>query len=545
MNQQELVKSMGLVVLEPSNQPRFLGTSSGVTLAKIVMASMQCHILPTPPSPTVELGSEPVYSRQSSLPPRRAAAQIIDAYFEYRTPHYPIVDRTEVGMAIEQAYGRARSTLVHDGEMDQSLFICFMVFGIGLCGMLNAAGERPPESEGCFNSALQYLDTVLSYSKSDLDTLRTILLLAQYISLMPSRGSLWRLTGHALRVAIDIGLHWETDAILGLDPTLLNRRRRLFWAAYQFDRLLAITLGRPFGVVDPSTSVGFPNPYEERHPIAAADVHFQKIANHVAALAKLESEIKHVLYHQLRENSIAYPRPNYSIWLQSIQPRLQEWQATVPAPTSSSPRSIYSCDSWWSAVYNNALLLLHRPNPLVPQPSVESLRICFESSTRLIRDVKALQREHRIDILWVWTHRLFIAGLTLMYSIWNSEEIKAAYPVDEIVNTIHCGASTLSAITERFPGANGCRDAFETLASATMKRLLSPQNPVTLGPDLETLQHNFPSAPWTQNLQPENSIEDVFSMLSNETFSFSEMLGSNAQWAAEFVGLDQDISFEW
>jgi len=61
-----------------------------------------------------------------------------------------------------------------------------------------------------------------------------------------------------------------------------------------------------------------------------------------------------------------------------------------------------------------------------------------------------------------------------MYSIWKSDEIRTAFPIDKIIRAIQCGSPTLSAISERLKGASGCRDAFETLTSVMMKKLLSP-----------------------------------------------------------------------
>ena len=140
---------------------------------------------------------------------------------------------------------------------------------------------------------------MITYSKSDIETLRTILLLTQFVALCPSRGSLWHLTGTALRLCIDIGLHWETEEqAVGMDPDLLNERRRLWYSTYQFDRILCITLGRPFGIIDESARVPLPNPWTASLDSINAksnnfDVHSQRAHNHMFDLSKLESEIKH------------------------------------------------------------------------------------------------------------------------------------------------------------------------------------------------------------------------------------------------------------
>lgn len=96
---QNLVKSVRNVVVEPSRQPRFLGQSSGITLARMVMAAVRSDAStsppffeqrqPDPPSTTV--------AAEASLPPRHAANHLVEVYFQYRTPHLPIVQRSRVG----------------------------------------------------------------------------------------------------------------------------------------------------------------------------------------------------------------------------------------------------------------------------------------------------------------------------------------------------------------------------------------------------------------------------------------------------------------
>ena len=67
------------------------------------------------------------------------------------------------------------------------------------------------------------------------------------------------LAGTALRLCIDIGLHWESEEqALHMDPRVLYDRRCLWYSTYHLDRALCITLGRPFGIIDESTSVQLP-----------------------------------------------------------------------------------------------------------------------------------------------------------------------------------------------------------------------------------------------------------------------------------------------
>ncbi|KAI0836405.1 fungal-specific transcription factor domain-containing protein [Hypoxylon sp. FL0890] len=542
---QEVVKSMGLVMLESNSQPRFMGTSSGVTFAKMVLACVKADItIPMPssaPRSSLRITASQPSNVSSSLPPRHAAQHISDVYFRYRTPHVPVLTRSKVNEVLERVYGVFESHQHSLSEVeDRDLFIAYIVFAVGLCGLPSAGGSRPPQSEGCFNSALRCVDKLLSYSPSDLETLTAVLLLAQYIALNPSKGSLWQLTGIALRLCVDLGLHWETEAVLSMPQAVLDERRRLFWATYRFDRILVINLGRPFGIADQSINSGFPDPYSPQN-IGTTDTHNQRMANHIISLYKLESEIKHVLYHQLQGGTLAYPRANYSLWFRDVQPRLYAWKDEIPDISKADTDSIYSQQSWWDARWLNAILLLHRPNPLVPHPTTESLQTCFDAACQLIKAIKSLQRDGRISVIWQWVHSLFLAGLTMIFCLWESPDVREKARVLDIMTAAQDCASTLTALAERFPDASGCRDAFETLSAATLKWLVARDQgncQPMLGNEISALKQHMPfsTTAWRT--------DEPTSIFPDEPFEFAEYLIAASQWPTSNVDIGAPFSLQ-
>jgi cell division septum initiation protein DivIVA len=542
---QDLVTSVKNVVVEPSQQPRFLGQSSGISFAKMVMAAINVDDLLPPLVPEQQPFREISVSTpaNASLPPRPVADHLVDVYFQYRTPHLPILDRSQVGKAIDSAYrslGRSQESVE---VPKRDMFMAYMVFAIALVDVQHTSGGRPGQSEGCFRSALGWVEKILTYSKSDLETLRIVLLLAQFVALSPSRGSLWHLTGFALRLCIDVGLHWENELqCLNMDPDVLDDRRRLWHCTYHFDRLLCITLGRPFGILDESTRVQIPNPWTGsrqglgRQQPSDFDIHTQRAHNHLFTLARLESEIKHVQHSQVWALKLAYPRPNWTAWLQDIQPRLQEWYATVPEPSKAHPSSIFAFQAYWEVIYYNAILLLYRPQSGTLYQSTEELSICFNASSRVIAGLKVLQREGRVEMLWKSVHHLFMAGLGVIYGLWHSKEIRDQNPVGTSISTLHSCASTLAAMSETFQGAAGCRNAFDTLSSATIDWLVTRDIEEVQQTRLEFENH---VRELTNQLQlsregPTASIhhraDNMSAMLSTDNVDLSELLNTAAQW---------------
>ncbi|TVY84565.1 Positive regulator of purine utilization [Lachnellula suecica] len=551
---QDLVTTVRNVVVERSKQPRFLGASSGITLAKMVMASIRTDVLPQShlfstqssdnhSSSTSAPTTASTAAAESSLPPRHAADHLVEVYFQYRTPHLPIVERSRVEEALESAYLSINGAQSINRSVEKDIFTTYMILAIALCNVPNPSGGtgRVLQSEGCFRSAICWIEKVITYSKSDLETLRAVLLLAQFVSMCPWQGSLWHLSGIALRICIDMGLQWETEKqTFDTNAEMLYERRRLWYSAYHFDRVLCITLGRPFGIIDESTRVPLPNPWAiTRLPFSQEtnnfDIHHQRAHNHLFAMAKLESEIKHVQHSQTWSLKIAYPKPNFAIWVQDIQPRLQEWYSTIPDIGKAHPLSIFANQAYWDTIYNNAVLLLHRPTSGIQYSSTEAISISHEAACKLIASIKILQREGKLDVLWKSVHHLFMAGLTVIYGLWQSKEIRDRNPVSASISTLQSCSSSLFAMSETFHGAAGCRDVFDTLSSVTVDWLVTNdaekvrQNRVEFEKQVEDL---------LQQLQPsrggmftnDDSVNDMSTMLSTDNFAFGEMLNSAAQW---------------
>ena len=516
-----------------------MGQSGGITLARLVISAIRVDALPSPllTEPRSYNPASSSTTVEASLPPRHAADHLVEVYFQYHTPHLPVVDRTRAEEAIESAYQAMSGQKLPDRAVETDIFISFMVLAIALCDVANPSGGRPSQSEGCFRSAMSWYEKVVASSKSDTETLRTILLLAQFIALCPARGSLWHLTGIALRLCIDIGLHWETeDHAASLEPAVLYDRRRLWYSTYQFDRLLCITLGRPFGIIDESMRVALPNPWAIDRGTSMSgsidlDIHSQRAHNHLFTLSKLQSEIKHVQHSQTWAPNTAYPKPNYAAWLQDIKPRLEEWYATIPQTDRAHPSSIFAYQAYWDYIYHNTIILMYRPNSIGLQTSPETTVLSFHASCKLIQSIKSLQRDGKIDILWKASHDLFMAGLGVIYSLWQSREVRERNSTGSSISVLQSCASTLSALAEGFPGVSGCRDAFDTLSSATVDWLVD-QNAMEQHHGRRNFEKQAEDI--LQQLQPRGANQsvgmDIPGVLSADSFLFSEMLSSAAQW---------------
>ncbi|KAK4903096.1 hypothetical protein LTR27_000024 [Elasticomyces elasticus] len=144
-----------------------------------------------------------------------------------------------------------------------------------------------------------------------------------------------------------------------------------------------------------------------------------------------------------------------------------------------------------------------------------------------------------------------MAGLGVIYILWQSKEIRSQRSMSSSISALHTCASTLSALSESFAGAAGCRDAFETLSTATVDWLLTydaeqeRQNRLVLEKQVEDLLQQLRPAREGRVIHDVDSNVDHMShmLLSGDNFAFSEMLSSTAQWPDPqnmgFGGMDE------
>lgn len=438
-----------------------MGTSSGITLAKLVMAAIE---IPATINAVDTLGevenlidpTSSIMTAPAALPLRRAADRTVEIYFEHRSPYFTFMSRQDARESLEHVYrvepGTRPTIQTKNGR---HMFVVYMILAVGLASGSKVPNSSTKQSEGCFNSAMKHVDAVFAYSKSDLETLRCVLLLAQYITLFPSKGSLWHIAGVALRLCIDLGLHWEGTSIVRENPQFVDARRRLWWTTYKLDRLLCITLGRPFGIVDQSVNVALPLLTVDEPRSSSITGEFdplcpqKRVSNHLTKIYQLESEIKHVLYHQFKSSSLAFVRPNYELWFPDISKRLEQWYDDIPCTRHTERQGGYQKYSWWMAFYNNALLLLHRPSPIIPQPTTNSLRICVKAAHDQIFSIREIYRDNNIDMAWIWVHRLFLAGITSTYCLWQSPEVRQEIRFEDLIETSQACSSVLSVCSLR------------------------------------------------------------------------------------------------
>lgn len=494
----KLVSNIGSVSVQGASDSRYLGSTSGISFARVVFAAVKSSVSGTnsdksgvrpsrPPNPGKAGGggtsmrdsffglhTKPTI-KQAPFPNKDIGKRLVDFYFEHANPQIPILHRPEFMKMFELAYADGDARV----RTPRELYMLNIVFAIGAGiflgdsdkdrdGKENKKDDRKRSGPGkqCqpeeyHASAIVHLESCLSSPHSieradgfggGLEELQSVLLLAGFALLRPVAPGLWYIIGVAVRLAVDLGLHYEDgkDIEIGLEDTKLEAanpeeaevarmqrertlrergrrewvrdfRRRLWWCTYSFDRLVSTCVGRPFGITDQVITTEFPSLLDDKYITPAgflrpsggdAEPSYKHAAYHYIRLRLLQSEILQVLQHQQAQLARAgganqrnqymhttLPSPfmskfeNFRAWRMDIDKRLWQWKSS--APTKLQTGVAFSIEflelNYWQCV-----IMLYRQSLSVPPMFEGEFNTSEEVESPSMRNVELREDEERV-----------------------------------------------------------------------------------------------------------------------------------------------------
>lgn len=488
----KLVSNIGSVSVQGASDSRYLGSTSGISFARVVFAAVKSSVSgansersgirpsrpPVPKAPAAGgtsmrdsffgLHTKPTI-KQAPFPDKEVGRRLVDFYFEHANPQIPILHRGEFMRMFELAYADGEARV----RTPRELYMLNIVFAIGSGIFLGDAVDEEKKSEKerkkgvagrqCqpeeyHASAIVHLESCLSSPSSidrvdgfggGLEELQAVLLLAGFALLRPVAPGLWYIIGVAVRLAVDLGLHYEDgkDIDIGLEADDLKRedndnarmqrersarergrrewvrdfRRRLWWCTYSFDRLVSTCVGRPFGITDQVVTTEFPSLLDDKYitpagfqePVGGAtEPSYKHAAYHYFRLRLLQSEILQVLQHQQAQMARAgganqrnpymhttLPSPflskfdSFRSWRIDIDKRLWEWKSS--APTKRETGVAFSVEflelNYWQCV-----IMLYRQSLSVPPMFEGEYNTSDEVQSPSVHSVELREDEERV-----------------------------------------------------------------------------------------------------------------------------------------------------
>ncbi|KAI4145059.1 MAG: hypothetical protein LQ340_006440 [Diploschistes diacapsis] len=415
----KLVSNVGMVSVQGASDPRYLGSTSGISFARVVFAAVRSSISGSTSDRAgirpgkvygaaavngtsmrdsfFGLQSKPAF-KKAPFPDKELGEKLVNLYFENANCQIPTLHRGEFMALFNRAYAsdeRKRSP--------RELYMLNIVFAIG-AGIIvggptpngstasqndmkqeeddpskKKLSSRQHQAEEYHASAMVHLEYFLSSTPAvdrpegfggSLEELQAVLLLASFALLRPVAPGLWYIVGVAVRLAVDLGLHYEDgtgiDDTMGgtviprsqeiameaagvrpspVDPREKGRRewvrdlrRRLWWCVYSFDRLVSCCVGRPFGITDQVITTEFPSILDDNYittsgfsapPGAEHEPSYKRVSHHYFRLRLLQSEILQVLQHRQAKQARQRGRNATNKWMHTsmISPFLQKFES--------------------------------------------------------------------------------------------------------------------------------------------------------------------------------------------------------------------------
>lgn len=254
----KLVNDVGMVSVQGTSDPKYLGSASGISFARVVFAAVKSSVSHTPSEkgsskhskhlPSEAAGGGGTSMRDSffglhtkptikpaPFPDKELGQRLVELYFEYANPQIPILHRGEFAALLDRVNATEPKK-----RTPRELYLLNIVFAIG-SGIImdsskfdhddndgdSAMDIEPPtkkrprmaghqyQPEEYHSSAVVHLESFLGSSPAaeggagGLEELQAVLLLAGLALLRPVPPGLWYIIGVAGRLAVDLELHSE------------------------------------------------------------------------------------------------------------------------------------------------------------------------------------------------------------------------------------------------------------------------------------------------------------------------------------------------
>lgn len=405
-------------------------------------------------------------SEHCEFPSPEVAQKLQEEYFRSRWAMLPFLHKPTFMelhfQAVMKLQRRASST---------SLFLFFAVMCLGA---IDARRHDP----GLGDIHLLYFATAMHHyldglmRTDDIETVQGLLLVANIAISEAQSVNAWLAAGQAVRLAIDLGLHRPSEHS---NNTLLRTeiRKRVFWSSYALDCNISFALGRPCAIRDVDINLDLPLCLSDRDLLNnVLSPNLPSLANredmstfiHVIRVRSLQSTIRDTFYP-----AKVVPKSDQNIQeiRNAIRASLDEWIASAPRYSGSDVATFQSAE-WFQLSYSHSLLLLYRPSPLCPTANNDSLRVCSDASISLITSYTSLYAKNKIIYTWIALHSIFMASITMLYTLWVSSEIRSSTRQQLVKSNIAQCLMLVEAMRDVWPLAARCYDTIEQLGNATI-----------------------------------------------------------------------------
>jgi hypothetical protein len=191
---------------------------------------------------TIQAFDDVMQSTITTLPDRTEVLRLATFYFDHSHTLYPVLHQQEV---MSDIHAILLDPEHHIMQSPPCMFRIWMVLAIGSTTHSSITLAEETVSRSYYETAMSYFEESMDHG--DIVALEAIMLQVSYSFFNQLGPNTWFLVGTAARLAVGMGLHCD-HTLQDLSSVQIERRKRLFFSVYMMDRLVSITLGRPFAI---------------------------------------------------------------------------------------------------------------------------------------------------------------------------------------------------------------------------------------------------------------------------------------------------------
>ncbi|KAK8207376.1 hypothetical protein IWZ01DRAFT_438718, partial [Phyllosticta capitalensis] len=508
----KMLSNIGMVSVQGASDPRYLGSTSGISFARVVFAAVKSSVSggassekskPLPGSAVGNMGTSMRDSffglhtkptiRQAPFPERELASRLVELYFEHANPQVPILHRGEYMAMFERVLNTDPKE-----RTSRELYMLNIVFAIGAGIILDSSDSHdrksskenpetlPPgkrrrlssiqqQPEEYYASAIVHLESFLASSSAvdrpdgfggGLEELQAVLLLAGFALLRPVAPGLWYIVGVAVRLGVDLGLHYEDG--VGIDGATGEEART------------------PEHPEDTHTNM---NREEQLDPKERGRRQWVRDLRRRLWWCQVRSH-SGFLHTDLPNPFLARFGDSFVSWRRDIDRRLYEWKESAPTQLDTG---VQFSPLFFELNYWQAVIMLYRPSLTVPGPLADELSKSATgpaadddvgNSPSVLTNNSFDEREDD-DFVFLKVAEAGQMTLKLYRQLHRVHLVNYTHlSLDDVDFTVLAATSVLGDLTDKCPPAEACRDAFDRMSKATIQMCMS-----TTGFGRQALQH--------------------------------------------------------
>ncbi|KAM5362855.1 hypothetical protein ACJZ2D_012304 [Fusarium nematophilum] len=392
--------------------------------------------------------------------PLEVAKRLFNNYKDNILPRFPCFMEADLTDHFDQFYTG------DDHDANTNYFIVTLMLAVSsLTSKRHDFRKVAALSEALHADAMKRIDFLRD---TTLVSLQCLLLLIQAALLLPHTANLWFMSGEAMRMAISLGLHQESDRSIVPGARHAELRRKLFWVTYQLERTIAISCGCPIAISDDHISTRLPfNGVYPRAPLDAFIKGMPRAYGEKQFLIQtrvclIQSEINAV---QFFDQPIPGQETSHDSWLQGMKDSIQELlrYATTEGVVNS----------WMISAAHQCLILLHRPCSRNIAVSESSLIEAASASIQLINASLKTAMAGGFVVAFDLANCSFQAGMVLLYALRNHVvEVQHATLVDDSNNALENLSRLFEILASRWPALSDTAYYIKELVDTNLRNPL-------------------------------------------------------------------------